>query len=93
VSLLIAAGTALAAAAVAPALRPRARIHPAPPRVWRPAPVTRRVQASPSSHRKREHDAKLDGRHLDRVDENAADAYGTKFSRYGGTSVAPMIAP
>jgi hypothetical protein len=51
------------------------------------------VQASPSSHRKREHDAKLDGRHLDRVDENAADAYGTKFSRYGGTSVAPMIAP
>jgi hypothetical protein len=51
------------------------------------------MQASPSSHRKREHDAQLDGRHVDRVDENTADAYGTKSSRYGRTYVAPMIAP
>jgi MFS transporter, DHA2 family, methylenomycin A resistance protein len=36
VSLLIAAGTALAAAAVAPALRPRASIQSSPPGVWRP---------------------------------------------------------
>jgi len=33
------------------------------------------------------------GRHLDRVDENAADAYATKSSRYGRTYVPPMIAP